>query len=73
MFVMCSLACIQTNRAGPDGMNPAFFQKFWHIVGGDVTAACLNFIDNCEFSEELNAIAIVLIPKKSKPEYLAYL
>ena len=52
-------------------MNPAFFQKFWHIVGGDVTAACLNFIDNCEFPDELNAAAIVLIPKKSKPEYLA--
>ncbi|KAH9708700.1 reverse transcriptase domain-containing protein [Citrus sinensis] len=56
---------------GPDGMNPAFFQKFWHIVGGDVIAVCLNFIDNCEFPDELNATAIVLIPKKSKPEYLA--
>ncbi|KAH9683739.1 reverse transcriptase domain-containing protein [Citrus sinensis] len=56
---------------GPDGMNPAFFQNFWHIVGGDVTAACLHFIDTCEFPDELNATAIVLVPKKSNPEYLA--
>ena len=24
---------------GPDGMSPFFFQKFWHVVGHDVTAA----------------------------------
>ncbi|XP_024035529.1 uncharacterized protein LOC127899286 [Citrus sinensis] len=38
---------------------------------GDVTAACLSFIDNYEFPHELNATAIVLIPKNSQPEYLA--
>lgn len=32
---------------GPDGM-PAFFffQKYWNIVGQDVTAAVLDFLNN---------------------------
>ena len=28
----------------PDGMSPFFFQKFWHVVGGDVTNAVLSFL-----------------------------
>lgn len=27
-----------------DGMNPAFYQTYWHIVGTDVVAFCQNFI-----------------------------
>ena len=26
---------------GPDGMSPFFFQKYWHIIGNDVTEAIL--------------------------------
>lgn len=38
---------------GPDGMNPVFYQRFWHIVGEDVSSACLQFINECFFSSGL--------------------
>lgn len=50
---------------GPDGMNPAFYQKYWHIVGQDVTEACLNYITLRTLPAGLNDTLIVLIPKKT--------
>ncbi|KAK9174651.1 hypothetical protein WN944_029688 [Citrus x changshan-huyou] len=56
---------------GPDGMNPAFYQTFWHNIGKDVVSACLSFIHSCSFPVGLNDISIVLIPKKQRPEVLS--
>lgn len=55
---------------GPNGMNFAFFQKFWSIIGEDVSSTCLDFIRQCEFPIGLNETSIVLIPKKSNPEHI---
>ena len=32
-----------------DRMNPAFYQRYWDIVGKDVSTGCLSFISACEF------------------------
>ena len=33
-----------SKSSGPDGMSPFFFQKFWHVVGHNVTAAVLSML-----------------------------
>lgn len=53
---------------GPDGMNPAFFQHFWSIIGNDVTQACLNILSSQIIPSRLNDTIVVLIPKKKHPE-----
>ena len=31
-----------TKALGPDGMHALFYQKFWHIICGDVSSLCLH-------------------------------
>lgn len=60
------------NKApGPDGYNGFFFQKYWHIVGPDVTAAVLNFFSTGIMPSSLNSTDLVLIPKVLGPEDLS--
>ncbi|XP_031120802.1 uncharacterized protein LOC116024038 [Ipomoea triloba] len=53
---------------GPDGMNPGFYQHYWDVVGGDVSAFVIDCLNSCTFPEGLNDTNVVLIPKKSVPE-----
>ncbi|XP_031101919.1 uncharacterized protein LOC116005823 [Ipomoea triloba] len=50
---------------GPDGMNPGFYQHYWDVVGGDVSAFVLSCLNSCSFPNGLNNTNVVLIPKKS--------
>ncbi|GAU30590.1 hypothetical protein TSUD_392810 [Trifolium subterraneum] len=52
---------------GPDGFNPAFFQKFWHLCGDEVFAATKEWLERGYFPSSLNETNICLIPKCDSP------
>ncbi|KAK0608384.1 hypothetical protein LWI29_029944 [Acer saccharum] len=56
---------------GEDGFPTAFFQKFWAVVGQDVTQMCLNCLNGGMSVEKINRTVICLIPKVRKVEYMA--
>ena len=52
---------------GPDGMTALFFQKYWDIVGGDVSEAVLDFVTHGRMLGCINFTNIVLIPMVKSP------
>ena len=56
---------------GPDGMSPFFFQKFWHIVGQDVTKAVLSVLNSGHMLHKMNYTHIVLIPKNNDLKHIS--
>lgn len=52
---------------GPDGLSTLFYQKYWHIIGGEVTREILaNLNDNALLGNWNNTI-ITLIPMVANP------
>ena len=54
-----------------DGMSPFFFQKFWHIVGQDVTTAVLSILNSGHMLQKMNYTHIVLIPKNNVLKHIS--
>lgn len=52
---------------GPVGMTPIFFQKYWDVMGQEVTNAALSTLQACTFPPNLNHTLITLIQKKTAP------
>ncbi|XP_031127606.1 uncharacterized protein LOC116029699 [Ipomoea triloba] len=67
--VKLALFDMAPNKApGPDGMTPAFYQRFWSVVGHDLSCFVLNCLHSATIPHGLNGTNIVLIPKKRVPE-----
>lgn len=56
-----------TKALGPDGMFSIFYQKYWDIVGTEVTICALNSLNFCVMPIGLNETYICLIPKVKSP------
>ncbi|KAL4361744.1 hypothetical protein GQ457_04G011590 [Hibiscus cannabinus] len=49
--------------SGPDGYPALFFQKYWDVVGTEVTKYCLSVLNGETEMDAINGTRIVLIPK----------
>lgn len=52
---------------GPNGMHAIFYQRFWHIVGNDVTKFVSDILHGFASPSQVNKTNIVLIPKVKNP------
>jgi hypothetical protein len=66
--VSCALNQMAPLKApGPDGFSADFFQEHWAIIGDEVCAAVLGFLNNGYMDADINSTFIALIPKKKQP------
>ncbi|GAU30144.1 hypothetical protein TSUD_360370 [Trifolium subterraneum] len=53
--------------SGPDGFNPAFYQRFWEQCSDDIFSAASTWLERGYFPTSLNETNICLIPKCDNP------
>ena len=52
----------------PDGMSTLFFQKYWNIVGTNVSNMVLNVLKSGMSLSDINKTNIALVPKTNNPQ-----
>ena len=52
---------------GPDGMSALFFQKYWSIVGPNISNMVLNVLNSGMSLSDINRTNIALVPKINNP------
>ncbi|EEF27133.1 conserved hypothetical protein, partial [Ricinus communis] len=52
------------------GFHALFYQKFWSIVGENITRECLEFLNSGVRREERNKTLITLVPKVQQPQHV---
>lgn len=60
-----------TKSPGADGMNVLFFQKYWHVVGDDVSSVCLQILNGLISVKPFNHTLISLIAKIKTPSLVS--
>lgn len=53
--------------SGPEGLSTLFYQKFWNVVGTDVTETVLRVLNEGASLEARNDTLVTLIPKLKDP------
>ena len=71
MEIKSALFSMNPNKVpSQDGMNPLFFQKFWHVVKTDLIATIRHFFYSSNMPKSWNHTVISLIPKIQNPTNL---
>lgn len=57
---------------GSDGLPALFFQKYWNIIGQEISKLALNVLNNRRDPKDLNHTLITLIPKTKIPKKISH-
>lgn len=57
---------------GIDGFPAIFFQRYWHLIGSEISSYSLFVLNGHYEMEAINKTRIVLIPKVDKPKNLSH-
>lgn len=52
--------------SGPNGLNPTFFQHIWKLISREIFRRCRNWLDEGQFSPNVNDSTLVLLFLKNK-------